>query len=179
MISTKKYSKRVITVILALAMVFATTAVSFAAEGEQASPQGKTVTNYNVKIYKAGKNKLSMANAIIAPGTFATATTNEDGSVKIELPIVPIYNYTAMGIFTADGYLRAMTMKEAGQSAVISPNTTPYASAVMTINASSMPNDLKFKVSRSDIDLYKVNTDKPYPLMNHVHPAFDIVLTAM
>ena len=178
MISTKKYSKRVITVILALAMVFATTAVSFAAEGEQASPQGKTVTNYNVKIYKAGKSELSMANAIIAPGTFATATTNENGSVTIEVPIVPIYNYTAMGIFTADGYLKAMTMG-AGQSAVIAPNTTPYASAVMTINASSMPNDLKFKVSTSDIALYKPGTNKPYWLMSHVHPAFDIVLTAM
>ena len=178
MISTKKYSKRVVTVILALAMVFATTAVSFAAEGEQASPQGRTVTNYNVKIYKAGKNELSMANAIIAPGTFATATTNENGSVTVEVPIVPIYNYTAMGIFTADGYLRAMTMG-AGQSAVISPNTTPYASAVMTINASSMPSNLKFEVSRSDIDLYRPGTNKPYWLMSHVHPAFDIVLTAM
>lgn len=179
MISTKKYSKRVITVILALAMVFATTAVSFAAEGEQASPQGKTVTNYNVKIYKAGESELSMANAIIAPGTFATATTNENGSVTIELPIVPIYNYTAMGIFTADGYLKKMIMREAGQSAVISPNTTPYASAVMTINASSMPNDLKFKVKRSDIDLYNVGTSTPYFWKKHVHPAFDIVLTAM
>ncbi len=175
MINLKRHSK-VVSIVLAMVMVFATAAVSFAAETEQTAAVTK---NYNVKICKKGSQKLSMANAIIAPGTFATATTNQDGSVKVEIPIVPIYNYTAMGIFTADGYLASMIMKKGDQSGNISPSATPYTSALMTINAPSMPGNLKFEVSRSVIDLYKPGTSDAYPLLSHVRPAFDIVLTEM
>lgn len=172
MISTKSYSKRIVSVILALVMVLAMAGVSFASERD------RTVANYNVTIYKPNSQNLSMANGIIAPGTFATATTNEDGSVQVEIPIVPIYNYTAMGMFTADGYLRQITMRDAGQNGSISPSATPYNAALMTINAPNMPDGLRFKVSRSTIDLYRPGTNTPYWLMQHVYPAFDIVLTA-
>lgn len=176
MINLKRHSK-VVSIVLAMVMVFATAAVSFAAETEQKT---ESVTkNYNVTIYKKGTQTPSMANAIIAPGTFATATTNQDGSVKVEIPIVPIYNYTAMGIFTADGYLASMIMKKDDQSGNISPSATPYTSALMTINAPSMPGNLKFEVTRSVIDLYKPGTSVAYPLLSHVRPAFDIVLTEM
>lgn len=179
MINLKRHSK-VVSIVLAMVMVFATAAVSFAAETEQTEPVTK---NYNVKIYKKGTQTPSMANAIIAPGTFATATTNQDGSVKVEIPIIPIYNYTAMGMFTADGYLTSITMKDdENQSGNISPvanSGIPYTSAVMTIKAKSMPTDLKFEVSKSIVKLFKPGTDKPYWLMKHVKPSFDIVLTEM
>ena len=48
MINLKRHSK-VVSIVLAMVMVFATAAVSFAAETEQTEPVTK---NYNVKIYK-------------------------------------------------------------------------------------------------------------------------------
>ncbi len=168
-----KNRSKIVSVVLAVVMVFATAAVSFAGEAEQP----ETVTkSYNVKICKQGTQTPSTISKIIAPGTFAKATTNQDGSVKVEIPIVPIYNYTAMGVFTADVYLSSITVKNTAQSGNISPSVTPYTSAVMTISAPSMPESLKFEVSKAKIDLYNPGTNTPYWLAP-IRPAFDIILT--
>lgn len=127
----------------------------------------------NVTFYKNNGTSLSMADDAIAGN--AVVTTLEDGRVKIDIPVRPIYNYTAMGMFTADGYLQDVKVKGAESS--VTPNETPYDKAVLTIVAPSMPADGRFVVTSSRINLYEVGTNNGY-WMSHVAPSFIIEVTA-
>ena len=167
MTRSKSISKRLGAMIMACAMMFA-----MAISANAADTANETTETYQVTIYKKNGTSISMANGIVAGN--ATATTAADGKVRVNIPIKPIYNYTAMGMFTADGYLKSVVLS--GATGIVTPNTTTYPSASLTITANSMPSNLRFAVTSSRIDLYKVGTSNPY-WMSHVSPAFVIALT--
>ena len=155
----------------ALAMAMCLTC-ALAVSASAATVVDEDTTTYSVTIYKDNGSDISMANDAVAGD--AVATTLEDGTVQIEIPIQPLYNYTAMGIFTADGYLQSVDV-EGAISASVTPNTTPYNSAVLTIVVENMPEDGRFVVSDSTINLYDVGTSDTYWL-SHVTPSFIIEL---
>lgn len=172
----KKSLRKVGAVAMALVMCF-----SLAAVGVSAAEANTDTSTYTVTINKEGKTETSMANDIVAGP--ATVTQLADDTYQIDIPIVPIYNYSAMlGLVTADGYLTSLTVTDAQASIV---NTTahetldvPYTSATLRIVTSTEPaSGTVFNVSDSYIALYKVGTDSTLTVMNHVTPSFDIVLS--
>ena len=86
-----------------------------------------------------------------------------------------------MLIFTADGYLQNVTIGgELFHVDKINPSntgSTRYTSGTLTITADHMPEDNRFMVTDSMIDLYSVGTDNAYTLKKHVTPAFIIELS--
>ena len=174
MTATKSLLKRV----GALAMAMALTCVLAVSAG--AAETNSSTETCSVTFYKRSGTGISMANDAVAGQ--ATVTTAEDGSIEVVIPIAPLYNYTAMGIFTADGYLTRVTMPSAtGTIVATSANTgsragTPYATANLIIPADGMPADGRFVVTDSMINLYNVGTSNTY-WMRHVTPAFVIALS--
>ena len=143
-----------------------------------ASAKGGT----NVTIYKDNGTDVSMADDAVAGN--AVISTAADGNVQIDIPIQPLYNYTAMGVFTADGYLTEITVSNAISAEIIDKvaNTgdrsgTPYASATLRIVAAGLPADGRFVVSASRINLYDVGKSSTY-WMSHVSPSFIIDVNA-
>lgn len=174
MTATKNLLKRVGALAMAMALTCALAVSASAAETDSSTE------TYSVTIYKENGTDISMANDAVAGE--ATVTTAEDGSIEVVIPIAPLYNYTAMGVFTADGYLTSVTMTGAtGEIVATSANTgdragVPYATAELIITADEMPADGRFVVTDSMINLYKVGTDSTY-WMKHVTPAFVIALS--
>lgn len=149
--------KRMGALVMAMVMCFALAVCASAKSGT------------NVTIYKDDGTTISMADEAVAGN--AVITTTADGQVRIDIPIQPLYNYTAMGIFTADGYLQTVEVSDA--TATVTPSNTPYASAVLTIIAPNMPADGRFIATSSRINLYNVGTNDAY-WMSHVSPSFII-----
>lgn len=175
----KKF-KKLLSIALAAIMTMAMGVTAFAAEADTST----TTQVVNVTFNKEDSSTLSMANNAIdtTRNTTLTYSYKADGSVenvRLDIPLVPLYNYTAMNVFTADGYLTKVTVN--GEEINVTANTpnslgTPYGSATLSIVMDSLPADGVISVTASYIELYKVGTNEGY-WMSHVTPAFDIVVS--
>src|SRR5699024_640141 len=141
----------------ALAMAMCLTCALAVSASAATVVDGDTST-YSVTICKGNGSDISLANDDIADD--AVVSTRENGSIEVVIPIVPLYDYTAMGVFTADGYLTAVDVEGANGSVIATSANTgdrvnvPYATAELVITADAMPSDGRFVVSNSEIELY-------------------------
>ena len=166
--------RKICAILLTLIMVMGVSVTTFATESSSVT---KKVSAYKTDTYGTENAALSMAND--AMKGYATVTTISDGKVQIDIPVVPLYNTTVMGVFTADGYLTSVTLNNGTGSVeeqVSNGEGLPhYSSATLRIVMDEIPDDGVISVTKSDIYLYKVGTDDSY-WYSHVTPSFDIVL---
>lgn len=157
---TKKITKRVGALAMAMIMVFALAINASAADG------------YNVTLYKSNGTDVSMADDIIASDAVVTTTST---GYRIDITIKPVEDYKAMAILpAADGYLTDLTVS--GATAYVTYDSVPYSTATLTIEVEGeVPTGtVQYTVTSSAIQLYYANTSTAYTLVSHISPEFII-----